>query len=228
MGVNGGYNILMAYNTLYRVGKQSHVIEVALGIRGCDGDPARCNTNRAAGGWGMTKVGGEEPIPNRNIYIYNNLVYNPAGYQSQWQHFAIRGAGTPSSGSNIPAPARTDTNLHIRGNLIWNGPPSHPLGIEESNAGCQPSHPTCSAAQLRAQNTINTVQPALADANRANFHPTKGSNVFGVATFAIPDFSWSDAPTKPTVPAGDPSNRVLMDRDGKTRTSSGPPGAFGQ
>jgi hypothetical protein len=228
MGVNGGYNILMAYNTLYRIGEQSHMIEVALGTRGCDGDTSRCDANRATGGWGMMKVGGDEPIPNRNVYIYNNIVYNPSGYQSQWQHLAVRGPGTPSSGSNIPSPAQTDTNLQIRGNLIWNGPPDHAVGVEEPGEGCQPSNPTCNASQLRTQNAINTLEPKLADPGHYNLHLAKGSNVFSATTYSIPDFSWSDAPARPPVPAGNLSNRVPVDRDSHSRTSPGPPGAYMQ
>ncbi|MFO0892728.1 MAG: right-handed parallel beta-helix repeat-containing protein, partial [Isosphaeraceae bacterium] len=37
LGVNGSYNVLMAGNTLYRVGRRSHAIEVVQGARGCDG-----------------------------------------------------------------------------------------------------------------------------------------------------------------------------------------------
>lgn len=77
MGVNGGYNILLAYNTLYRVGRRSHVIEVVFGLRGCDGDTVQCGSHLRAGGWGTTTVGVQEPIPDRNVYIYNNIVYNP-------------------------------------------------------------------------------------------------------------------------------------------------------
>jgi len=40
MGVHGSYNILLAYNTLYKVGKNSHVLEFMHGIRSCDGDTA--------------------------------------------------------------------------------------------------------------------------------------------------------------------------------------------
>lgn len=226
MGVNGGYNILMAYNTLYRVGRRSHAIEAALGIRGCDGDTARCQANRAAGGWGMADAGGEEPIPNRNVFIYNNIVYNPSGYQSEWQHFAVRGPGTPSPGSNIPSPAVTDANLQIRGNLIWNGPPNHPLGVEEPNEGCRPSNPACNESQLRRENAINTVEPVLVDPARQNFRLARGRDVSAAATYAIPDFSWADAPARPAVPSGTLSNSVPIDRDGRSRTSSGPPGAY--
>ncbi|MCX7840547.1 MAG: hypothetical protein N2559_14005 [Anaerolineae bacterium] len=158
----------------------------------------------------------------------NNIVYNPAGYASQWQHLAIRGPGKPSAGSNIPAPAPTDVNLQIRGNLIWNGPPNHPLGVGESGEDCPPSNPTCNATQLRAQNVINTFEPKLADPARYNFAPAKGSNIFTVATHTIPDFVWSDAPGRPSVPAGNLSNRVPVDCAGNPRTLSGPPGAYTQ
>ena len=226
MGVNGGYNILLAFNTLYRVGRRSHAIEVALGIRGCDGDTARCQANRAAGGWGLAKAGGEEPIPNRSVFIYNNIVYNPAGYQSEWQHLAVRGPGTPSPGSNIPSPAKTDANLQIRGNLIWNGPPNHPLGVEEPGEGCQPSNPTCNASQLRRENTINAIEPALIDPDHQNFRLARKHDVSAVLTYAIPDFSWTDAPARPSVPSGTLSNSVPVDRDGHKRSPSGPPGAY--
>ncbi len=226
MGVNGGYNILLAYNTLYRVGQRSHVIEVVFGARSCDGDTARCEANRLAGGWGTSVVGSDEPIPNRNVFIYNNIVYNPPGYQSQWQHFAIYGPRTPSAGSNIPSPARTDTNLQMRGNLIWNGPPDHPLGIEDASQGCQDSNPTCNAAQLRADNTINQFQPQLKDPQNGNFRPLAGGNVFTATTYTIPDFDWADAPSPPPVPPGEPSNAVPVDRAGQPRAASGPPGAY--
>jgi hypothetical protein len=227
MGVNGGYNILLAYNTLYRVGENSHLIEVVFGVRGCDEAPGKCAAYLAAGGWGTTAVGGEgEPIPDRNVFIYNNIVYNPSGYQSQWQHFAIMGPRIPSAGSNIPSPAVTDRNLQIRGNLIWNGDPSMPLGIEDPSLGCQDSNLTCNAAQLRRDNTINKVQPQLVEPASGDFHPIAGGNVFGVTTFPIPDFGWGDAPSPPTVPAGDLNNHVIQDRDGLPRQWPGIPGAY--
>lgn len=38
LGVWGGYNILVAHNTVYKVGKRSHMIEVNLGDHSCDGE----------------------------------------------------------------------------------------------------------------------------------------------------------------------------------------------
>ncbi|MFZ1509826.1 MAG: right-handed parallel beta-helix repeat-containing protein [Anaerolineae bacterium] len=222
-GVNGGYNILLAYNTLYRVGTRSHGMEFVFGLRTCDGDTARCSANQSAGGWG-TANSQEEPIPNRNLYVFNNILYNPAGVQSQWQHFAIYGPRQPSPGSNIPAPARTDDNLQIRGNLIWNGPADLPLGIEGGEA-CQAGNPTCNADQLRADNAINTIEPALVDPAHGDFRPVAGGSVFGVTTFAIPAFpAW--ASLTPPVPAGNLDNTVATDRAGNPRTASGPPGAY--
>ncbi len=111
---------------------------MVFGSRSCDGDQERCAANLSAGGWGTTAAGAEgEPVPNRNVYIYNNLIYNPPGYQSQWQHLAIYGPRTPASSSHIPSPAVTDANLQIRGNVIWNGDSTMPLGVEDASLGCQ-------------------------------------------------------------------------------------------
>ena len=182
-GVNGGFNILMARNTLYRVGSRSHVIEVGFGSRSCDGNQAACRAYLAQGGWGTAVVGGDEPIPNRNVFIYDNVVYNPDGYVSQWQQFAVAMPRTPSVGSNIPSPAQADTNLQIRGNWIWNGPADHPLGIEQ---------PALAVAVL-AGNAINTVRPVLADPARGDYSLAPGV-VPPVASAGLP-------PVLPPAPA---------------------------
>ena len=174
-GVNGGFNILMARNTLYRVGSRSHVIEVGFGSRSCDGNQAACRSYLAQGGWGTAVVGGDEPIPNRNVFIYDNVVYNPDGYVSQWQQFAVAMPRTPSVGSNIPSPARADTNLQIRGNWIWNGPADHPLGIEQAAL----------AADVLAGNAINTVRPVLTDPAHGNYSLAPGV-VSPVASAGLP------------------------------------------
>lgn len=226
MGVNGGYNILLAYNTLYRIGSFSHILELVYGLRSCDGITAQCAANLAAGGWG-TSGSGEERIPNRNVFVYNNVFYNPAPFQSTWQQFAIYGPVTPGGSSNIPSPVRTDTGARIRGNVIWNGPLSHPLGIEDSSEGCQPSNPTCNATQLVADNTINTIEPEFVNAAGGNFEPRPAGNLHSATTFALPDFPGGDAPTVPAVPAGDLANDVTRDFSGAPRGVASPPGAFG-
>lgn len=224
LGVNGGYNILMGWNTLYRVGRRSHVIEVVPGGRSCDGNTVQCEANRVAGGWGMA-TGDGQYIPSRNVFIYNNIVYNPAGYQSQWQHFEIRGPVTPPAGSNVTSPSRVDVNLQIRGNIIWNGPASHSLGLG-SSTGCQPSNPTCNEAQILADNSINRLEPQLVNPANGDYRPRAGSNITGVTSYLPGDFSWSDAPTTPAVPAGNPDNRNLRDRENRVRSTAGPAGAW--
>ncbi len=225
LGVNGGYDILIAYNTLYRVGEASHVLEFVHGHRSCDGNTDACQSNLNAGGWGTTGEGGQW-IPNRNIYVYNNVVYNPAPYQSQWTQFSIQGAETPPPGSHIPSPSLADDHLVIAGNIIWNGPPSHPLGVEDSSNGCQPANPTCNATQLAGRNAINRIEPQLVNPAAGDFRPAPGGNLFSATTYAIPDFTWSDAPTQPPAPAGNLSNSVPRDRNGASRSSTTPPGAY--
>ena len=219
LGVNGGYDILMAYNTLYRVGSRDHVIEVVHGLRSAGDNTAQDATYLAAGGWGTTGAG-EQPIPNRHVYIYDNIVYNPAGYQSEWQQFAIQGAATPSAGTNIPNPSRADDDLQIRGNIIWNGPADLPLGIEDQSL-------SITAAQLRADNAINLFEPQLVDAVHGDYRPVVGGNVDEYEGFVVPDFGWSDVPARPVVPVGTLSNTVADDRDGNPRTNPTTPGAYG-
>ena len=227
-GVNGGYNILFAYNTLYRVGTNDHLFEAMPGGRGCDGDPAACQSNRTAGGWGPVTLGEGDPfIPNRNVYVYNNLFYNPPGAFQGWQHFNIGGPVTPPGGSGAPDPARADDNLQIRGNLIWSGEAGTPLGVEDCpGCGCQAGNPACNEAQLRAENTINTLSPQLRNPEAGDFRPAITGNVWGVTTYAIPDFPGGDRPTPPLAPEGLRSNTVPRERTGAARWVTHPPGAY--
>jgi len=224
MGVNGGYNILLAYNTLYKVGRNSHAVEVVFGGRGCEGEAshlADARANHDAGGWGRAVA--EESqyyIPNKNIFIYNNIIANPPPYQSEWLHFSTRDETTPPTGTNAPNPCRGDDNLQIKGNFIWNGPANLTLGIGESGEA------RLDPGTVRSQNSINQSQPQLTDPAAGNFRPTTGGNVFTVTAYAIPDFSWSDAPSRPTVPSGTLSNSVPINRAGENRTLPGNPGAY--
>lgn len=70
-------------------------------------------------------------IPNQHVFLINNVVFNPEGAGSQWQHFQIAGefAGGPA-GAGAPGSNRADNDLRIAGNVIWNGPSGHPLGSE--------------------------------------------------------------------------------------------------
>ncbi len=214
---NGAYDALFAFNTLYRVGRRSHAIEVRHGARTCDGDVERCRAFLAEGGWGTIEVGVDEPIPARNVFIVNNLVYNPEGYRSEWQHLTIDGPRDPSEGSNVPGPATVDANLVIRGNLFWNGPADLPVGVEDP----------AREAVLRAENSINATPPELVDPGAGDFRPVAGGNVSGCPTVAPPPFPGGDQASPPLAPAGPLGNEVPVDRSGASRGGNPPPGAYG-
>lgn len=193
VGVNGGYNILIAFNTMVNVGERSHVMEFVFGSRSCDGQPGdegreRCNQFAANGGWGNNVIADGSNfvrIPNRNVYVYNNIIYNSAPYRSQWQHLMIAealGDTTIQAGSSVPVPTLADDNLQIRGNIIWNGDESMPLGIEGLGA-CEASNPMCNEAQLRSENAINTIEPTLNEFHFSGDFPA----------VALPSFSWDDS-----------------------------------
>lgn len=222
LGVNGGYNILLAHNTLFRVGSRSHVLEFTHGRRGCDGnDVDACQPYLNAGGWGST---GEEQqfIPNRNVLVVNNVIFNPAPFRSEYQHLEVPGPATPPPGSNVTAPSRADDGLVLRGNVVFNGPADWPLGVEEPGRGCQDG--PCTAAQLRGENRFNTLEPAFANPAAGDFRPVGA--LAGLTGVAVPDFTWSDAPTRPEVPAGNLVNAVVRDFTGAVRPAGSPPGAL--
>ena len=231
LGVNGGYNILLAHNTLFRVGQRSHIAEFVAGGRSCDGQPGdegreRCAQHLASGGWGTTAIDTGENyvrIPNRHVAFVNNLLVNPDGQGSQWQHFELPGpfSGPAQAGSGAPDPARFDDDLVIAGNVIWNGPRGHPLGVGDAS-GCQPSNPTCNEEQLLRQNSINRVKPMLTVTGR----PVGGTTTAlqGIAV-PIPTFSWVDAPAG--VPPGTAAlGSVSRDRLGNLRREAPIPGAY--
>jgi hypothetical protein len=222
LGVNGGYNVLLAYNTLYRTGARSHLLEFVFGLRTCDGNTAACAANLAAGGWGTAVTGAEQPIPNRNVYVYNNLIANPEGYQSQWQHLTVHGARTPAAGSHIPSPATADDNLVFAGNVIWNGPAGHPLGVG-AGEGCGDDHPTCGAAEIVQANSINQVRPRFVDAAGGDWRLANAGEL--PAPRAIPAFAAWDGFT-PQVPASALANSVDADSTGRLREGRDVAGAL--
>jgi hypothetical protein len=176
------------------------------------------------GGWG-TLADEDQFIPNRNIFIYNNIVYNPIGTSPLNQIFDIRGPVIPPVGSGAPNPARSDQNLIIRGNVIWVQPAHVLLGVEDPGQGCQPSNSSCNATQLVADNSINTLEPQFADSAHSNFHPLLNSNLLNATTYTIPAFAGGDLPTV-GIPAGTLVNLVTQDYNRISRTTTSPPGAF--
>ena len=217
LGVNGGYNVLLAHNTLYRVGTRSHALEFVFGARSCDGRPGdegreRCAQHLAAGGWGTTVVDDGDNfvrIPNRNVLVYNNLIYNPAGQGSPDQHFAIPGPfDQPGAVPDLP---RADDGLAIRGNLIWNGGSGLPLGIEDDSAGCRPANPTCNETQLRGDNAFDAAEPLLVSPEAGNFDPLPGGAVDAAEILPVPGFGFADLPARPAAPAGTAGHGLRAD-----------------
>ncbi len=241
LSVAGGYNVLFAYNTLYRVGTDPigyPLFQAVRGERNCTAtdelpNPAStCQDNlNYHNGWGpnfdtrFTNPDLLAVIPNRNVYVYNNIFYNPAPAQTEYSHLNVWGPiARPANFQNIPNPILSDDNLVIAGNIIWNGPVTHPLGIEEPDRGCQPVNPTCNAAQLVVSNTINMIEPQLVAPDLGYVQPITGSNVYSTAIYPIPDFSWSDAPAG--VATGTLTNTVTLDQSGQSRWPAAPPGAY--
>ena len=235
MSVSGGYNILFAYNTLYRVGTSTDpgypLIQAVQGERGCSAtdeipDPVPvCENLTSQGAWGPNILSDNLPvIPNYNVYIYNNLIYNPSPSQTLYTHLDILAPiGLPAGFQNLPASVAADQNLVIAGNLIWNGPVDHPLGVDDTT-GCATSNPTCNPSQLVLSNTINLIEPQLVNPSAGNYHPISGSNIFSATTYAVPDFTWETF--VPTVPTGTLTNTVSYDRDGNLRSNTALPGAY--
>ena len=227
MAVFGGYNILVAWNTCYRVGTSRDTIVVGLGGRlPSTWSPARCAEYAAMGGWCQAQSAAGFNIPNRNVQIRNNVILNPDGFESRYAHLGISGPVTVAPGGNLPAIARADGGLVIRGNVIWNGPADKPLLDDVEGVYHLAAKPTADKAQLLRDNAINTFRPALVDPEHGDFRPTPGGNLYQCATEAIADFDWSDAPIRPAVPQGNPCNQVPVDRAGQPRTLGGPPGAL--
>jgi hypothetical protein len=238
MSASGGYNVLFAYNTLYKVGTAPTtgypLMDAVQGERSCMAtdelpDPVpRCIEYIAAGGWGPNFLTDSlAVVPNRKVYVYNNIFYNPEPDQTLYAHFDIRGSLVPPAGFiNFPNPSPADDHLVFRGNVIWNGPADHPIGIEDSSQGCQNTNPTCNIAQIKADNAVNKYEPQLVDPDHGDFHPVSGGNIFSAVSYTIPDFTWADAPASPAVPQGTLGNTISVDRDSSFRTLPGPPGAY--
>ena len=226
LGVNGGYNIFMGFNTLYHIGERSHVVEFVFGERSCDGYNSECAARVGLGGWGPANNSIlPQYIPNKNVTFVNNIVFNPLGVESQWQHLAIYGPRSTLIGTNIPSPSKTDQNLIIKNNIFWNGGESMPLGIGDSN-GCTNSNPTCNEGQLLGENYFNTVLPQLRNPSGNDFRPTENSNLFTISPIQASSFLGTDRETTPLAPLGNLNNQIPFDRGYITRTESTAIGAY--
>lgn len=224
LAIFGGYNILMAWNTCYRVGANRDTLVIGPGGRGWNGPrPPNVDEYLKLGGW-CHPQGGQDGvesynIPNRNGLVCNNVIYNPDGFESRFAHIGLSGDVSGVAGSNLPKIVRADDNLVVRGNVIWNGPATKPLFDDVENMYHLAARPTADPKPFLEHNAINTLKPQLADPERGDFRPLPGGNLAQFKPVALPDFNWSDAPTPPAVPPGNPDNQVPIDRDGKPRSA---------
>ncbi|MBK9246755.1 MAG: right-handed parallel beta-helix repeat-containing protein [Ignavibacteria bacterium] len=225
MGVHGGYNILMAFNTSYKIGSRSHLFEVGFGERSCDGDDVpgtnhdSCSIFISRGGWGNTLTADGvnfTRIPNKNVYVMNNIFYNPPTHPKGDQFLTIFGAfsGIEQNGSNVPVPTLADNNLIFKNNIFWNGGDTiFPLGIEGTENGCGPNNPLCNETQLRRDNYFNTILPELQNPDLLNFYPLKNGNLYSLQAIQIPAFTGTDRENTPATPAGRYDNAIFQDFD---------------
>ena len=225
IGVNGGFRILIAYNTAYRIGTRSHLFETAYGSRSCDGEFANCQSNLDLGAWGVANGDLTAMIPDRSIYVYNNIFYNPAGVQSQWQHLAVFGQTENPSGVSPAGILSCDEDFQMRGNVIWNGPMDHPMGIGDGQ-GCDNGHPSCMESMLRSNNQINVMLPDLLNPETGDYRPASQGNLLSLASASIPDFPSTGQPSPPLAPVGILSNQISRDFEGNLRGSNPTPGAY--
>ncbi|KAI7845684.1 hypothetical protein COHA_000798 [Chlorella ohadii] len=264
LAVYGGYNILVAHNTFYRVGQQAEsLLVVRPGLRTCDGEWVDdtginyCQQHRSLGGWGPPNDDRYWvlSLPNNGILIANNIFLNPTGTQAQ--HLYVRGpepfcnidqgeAGCQRC-TDLPSTVASDTNLFIRGNVIWNfarqASGATPLGFEWGS-GCQ-ARSTCNATLVRATNAINdpAVKPQLFDPAAGDFsrqastyhaHPflmptrlRKASVAKFKQLWAIPNWwRYSPGPASLKLPASNLTNTVRYDKLGRARIpTNNAPGA---
>ncbi|MCB0321638.1 MAG: hypothetical protein KDD60_11990, partial [Bdellovibrionales bacterium] len=225
LGVNGGYGILLANNTAYRTGERSHLLEIVYGERSCDGDTNICTQYQNAGGWGPKQIGSDfnQPIGNTDVIVANNVFYNPSGFTTGSQHFAIYGPRNASA-TGIPSPQKTDDGLLITGNIVWNGNNEMPVGVEDSEQGCQSGNPTCTLAQILADNSINTLEPDFINAAEEDFRPVASGQLAGVSGETIPTLPVIDADLNP-ITEGVRENTLTREFSGAAATTR-PPGAI--
>jgi len=175
-----------------------------------------CDRHLKAGGWCSPRRFAEN-IPAKNVYIFNNLVVNEDGWETAGPHFGIPEPVQTPAGSNLPGEVRADDGLLIRGNVIRNGLPGHPVIAPAAGAA-----PAGNDEQgLRRHNSINRLKPRLVDPEHGDYRPVRES-LAGAEGCVIPDFSGGDLPLRPRAPQGELSNQPSCDRCGKPRTGNRP------
>jgi endonuclease YncB( thermonuclease family) len=219
VGVNGGFDVLVAHNTMYNVGSRGHALEVAYGRRSCDGQPGddgreRCRQLLDGGAWGTTRVDDGDNfvrIPNRHVLFSNNLIFDPGTEPGadELVHLDDPYAGAAQDGSGLGAVV-ADDDVHFTGNVLW----------YTNGSGTVSGLSGAADTAFLNDNTVNVGPPALADPEHGDFHPAPGSLPAGAV---IPAFGAWD------VPGGEPYAGVGADTshtlDGVLRTDRRP-GAY--
>lgn len=227
LSCNGAYNILFAHNTLYQTGLNSSLISLGLARRARSVDKDLCKEYIDSGAWGTWYLDRSDsdgaPIPNKNIFIYNNIFSNSMDSATAGGHLSVGGALSATAFNAVcPRPAYADDNVEFRGNIIWNGNSDKSLGLIPG-AGCGPENPTCNETQLFGDNTINVAEPEFIGVSFEDFHPKPASTVFTISKpVPIPDFTWSGLPLRPAEPSGSISNSITIDRDSNIRNPNSP------
>ena len=113
---------------------------VRMAARSCDGDGAGCQIapRKVAGD---RRSGDTAPIPNRTLLSTTTTCSSPAGYQEPVAALHGAWASDPPVGRTC-RPRRTDDNLRIAGNVIWNGPADHAACRVGEDGGCLTANPT--------------------------------------------------------------------------------------
>ncbi|WP_445149611.1 right-handed parallel beta-helix repeat-containing protein [Baekduia sp. Peel2402] len=214
VGVNGGFQVLVAHNTIIRAGARGHALEVAYGRRSCDGQPGdegreRCQQLLNGGAWGTTRVDDGDNfvrIPNRHVFFYNNIVDDPAGEPGADEHVHLDDpySGPWQSGSGL-GPVTAGDDVRFAGNVLWYGSSGLPSGLTGS-----------ADTAFFTDNSVNVSQPVLDSTG----HPSPGTLPAGTA---IPAFGTWDVPG--TEPYAGVAADLTYTLDGQLRAGNRP-GAF--
>lgn len=124
--IQGGYDILVAFNTIHNAGTAGQVFALSLGERNCT-TPMLCNDRIMEGAWATTSMGHVNIVPDRVVLVYNNVVLIDNGV-SGFNIFDIA-ADVPVPGSppslrstprmpGDPPMLRADEGLEVRGNFL--------------------------------------------------------------------------------------------------------------
>lgn len=147
VNVQGGYDVLVAHNTLYNVGlgegmTSSQMVSLAYGRRNCNARSAECTDwlSLPAGqqAWATTSRDDADMVPNRYVYILNNILLMDTSVVSGFNVFSIANAipDTSAAGfegdrdaahmptarypdaTSLPFPLQADRDLDVRGNFV--------------------------------------------------------------------------------------------------------------